>query len=210
MNLLLPVPSVTPGPLWAQEEVDAYNLIDAHDHSIGKGAKIGTSGIDIESDLPLNNNDLTTVRSVRFANQPGILTDTPDIGCFFNYGGNIYWNNGAGVAVQITNGPGIAISGSGAFSVKTPPSYPYTVVLADAQSVILVDTSSPRTINLPAATTPMFFQVKDTNGHCADNNISVVPVGTDTIDSINATYLCRTDFICQGFISDGVSNWYAI
>jgi hypothetical protein len=210
MNLLLPVPSTTPGPLWAQEVVDALTLVDAHDHSTGKGAKIGVSGIDIEGDLALNGNDLTMVRSVRLASQSSTLSDPADLGCVYNDGGNLYYNNAAGVPVQLTNGTAIAISGSGAFAVKTPSSYPYTVVSGDAQKVILVDSSTAKTINLPAATTAMFFQVKDINGHAATNNISVVPVGTDTIDTVNSTFAIWTDYACQGFISDGVSNWYAI
>jgi hypothetical protein len=210
MLLVLPVPSTTLGPLWAQEIVDALTAVDSHDHSSGKGAKIGVSGIDIEGDLPVNNNDVTGVRSVRLQSQASTLSDSSDLGCVYNDSGNLYYNNGAGVPVQLTNGTAIAISGSGAFAVKTPSSYPYTVIAEDAQKVLLIDTSSARTINLPAATTSMFFQVKDINGHCGANNISVVPSGTDTIDNVNATYTCYTDFIAQGFISDGVSNWYAI
>jgi hypothetical protein len=58
--------------------------------------------------------------------------------------------------------------------VTTPGAYPYTSLITD--DVIIVDTSSARTINLIASpVTGTTYRIKDVTGSAATNNITVTP-----------------------------------
>lgn len=207
MSLTKPEPSVTPGPEWAQTLNAAIDAIDSHDHSPGKGKRIGTAGLNIDADLEFNGHDATELRSVRLNEQGAILADSLDKSCLYSKDGNLYWNNAGGASVQVTAGTAVNNSVSGAISSAAPGAYPYSVTASDAQRVLLVDTSSARTINLPAATTAVAFWIKDRVGSSASNNISVVPNGTDTIDGVNTTRRLAEAYGVWMFVSDGISNW---
>ncbi len=105
MNLPVPVPGQEPGPDWANDIVADMYAIDSHDHTSGKGVPITPDGLDINSDLPLNDNDLTTARTVRFYPQSAPITaSSPDLGCLYESGVDLYYNDGAGNQVRITQG----------------------------------------------------------------------------------------------------------
>lgn len=208
MQLILPDVSTTLGPAWAQILNTAFGRVDLHDHSTGNGAKVTPAGLDITDELDLQNNDLLRAYSVALSNQSGVATGK--LGTLQRFGSNLYWVNAAGNAVQITNGSSVVSAGSGVLSVDVPGAYPYTVVTGDAQSVLIIDTSAARTINLPAATNLLTVYLKDGVGTASTNPITVVPDGTDTIDAANDDYIINSDFSVKGFISDGVAGWYVI
>lgn len=210
MSLDLPTVSVTLGPAWATALNAALTAIDLHDHSEGKGTRITSAGININDDLDFADFYLTSVGSLRMTSLGAALASSEDINCFYVVNGNLYFNNNAGVGVQVTSGSSVNAPGSGEWDTTTPGAYPYTVVTGDAQRVILVDTGSARTINLPAATTVMFCIIKDKTGTCQTNNITVTPDGTDSIDGATGNLLIRSNFASVGFISDGVSAWYQV
>jgi hypothetical protein len=186
---------------------DLIDVIDAHDHTAGKGKLITTSALDINADLDFQDNDATSLRSTRYRLGSGVLSEPDDKGCVYVKDGNLYYNNSAGAAVQVTAGTSVVSSITGAFTATTPGAYPYTVTAGDAQRILLVNTTAARTINLPLATTALLFAIKDISGQASTNNISVVPNGTDTIDGVNATRTLNDNFGWTFFISDGVSNW---
>lgn len=210
MLLTLPDPEVTVGPTWAEELVTALGLIDSHDHTTGKGAQIVAASLSINSDLSFGSNDAYALRSVRFTPQASALVASDDLGCLYAVGTNLYYNNAAGAAVQITSGSGLNVSGAGAITASVISSYPYTVTTGDANIILLIDTASARTINLPAATNAMFVMIKDRVGSAQTNNISVVPNGTDTIETLAATFKIDENFGQRGFVSDAVANWYVV
>lgn len=207
MGITKPTPGVTAGPQWAQMLNDAIDKIDAHDHSSGKGAKVGPSGLNINADLNFGGNNATTIRSARLSSQGGALTGGGEAGEIYNVGGNLYWTNGSGAAVQITSGSSVVSSITNAFSTSTPGAFPYTVSAGDAQKVLLIDTSATRTINLPAATTNVMFLVKDSTGSAATNNITIVRNGANTIDGAGSNKTLAENSGLWFLISDGVSNW---
>ncbi len=109
--MLLPISTVgvDSGLSWEQNLNAALTLIDQHTHAPGSGALISPSSLDINSSFPLNNNDLVTVRSVRFQLQtPPLPATTPDLGCIYISSGNLYYNNTSGDQVPITNGASLA------------------------------------------------------------------------------------------------------
>ena len=208
MALILAVVSQTLGPEWAERLNAAFERIDLHDHSEGNGAQVTTAGILIDDDLSFEGNKATNVNGAGLRNQNA--TDTDFEGSIQRVGEDLYWINGAGAAVQLTSGGSVVSSGSGAVSLASPGAYPYAVTSADAQKVLAIDTSAARTLTLPAATTTMFFMVKDAAGSAATNNITITPDGTDLIDGANADYLVSADWESIGLVSDGVSKWYVV
>ena len=67
MGLDLPTPTVTLGPAWATQLNAALEVVDAHDHSTGKGTKVPTGGLNINADLDFNTFGLLQVGHLRFS-----------------------------------------------------------------------------------------------------------------------------------------------
>jgi len=206
MGLNLPEPGVTVGPDWAEQLNSVIETIDAHDHSSGKGARITPAGMNITADLEFNNNNATELYSSRY-NQLAATLSGSVLNSIYSVGGNLYWNNGSGVAVQVTSGTAVNNSVSGAFASSTPALFPYSIVSGDAQKVLLVDTTLARTMNLPAATTAIFFAIKDASGLSGTNPITVVRSGSDTIDGVSGNRTLKSNYGWWFFISNGVNGW---
>jgi len=103
MDLVLPVPSVDPGPEWANLVYNSLNTnVDQHDHSSGKGVQITPNGLNINADLPFNANNATMLRTARFANQSAIPSGASDLGCIFVYQGDLYYIDESGNVVRFT------------------------------------------------------------------------------------------------------------
>jgi hypothetical protein len=98
---------------------DALELVDAHDHSTGKGVKVKTNGLDIDSDLTFASGGsysaITNVKAVDF--QPHAASAmTAYAGAFFvnsTDSNNLYFRTQAGSNVRITNGATLDTTTSG-------------------------------------------------------------------------------------------------
>lgn len=113
-NMSLIVPDVgTSGPAYATQINTAMDVIDGHDHTPGKGARIPPSGLNINADLPFNGNDAISLRSTRYVAQAAVLATSDDRNCVSSVNGNLYWNNASGTAVQITSGAGLNFASLG-------------------------------------------------------------------------------------------------
>ena len=106
MSLIQPAIGVTVGPTWSSELNTSLGLIDTHDHTSGKGVQITPSGLNINADLEFNANDATELRTVAFDSSAAV-TSTGDTRALYHSGGDIYWRNATGTAVQITDGSSI-------------------------------------------------------------------------------------------------------
>jgi hypothetical protein len=96
----------TTGPTWATNTEANWTTIDTHDHTSGKGVQITPSGININADLEFNANDALELRTVAFDSSAS-STSTEDRYCFYSSGGDVYWRNASGTAVQITSGTSV-------------------------------------------------------------------------------------------------------
>lgn len=106
MNLPVPVPTVDPGPDYANNEVQCFNTIDAHNHTPGNGVQITPAGLNINSTLDLQNQTLNNVGQINLTSQSVVST----ISTIFEQGVDLYFNDGNGNSIRITqNG---AVSGS--------------------------------------------------------------------------------------------------
>ena len=107
MGMPVPIPGVTSGPAWATDINSSLGIIDSHDHSPGKGVQVTPSGLNINSDLSFQNNNATMLRTSRFSSQSTTLGTPADLSETYVVNGDLYYNNGAGTAVRITNGSSI-------------------------------------------------------------------------------------------------------
>jgi len=118
--MLLPVPEVgtTSGPQYSQDINDSLSIIDQHDHSTGSGVPITPSGLDISSDLTMQDNNLTNIRTTRFQAQPSTLAGASDVNCLYVSGVDLYYNDGSNI-IRITTGGSV---NAGAGSIGGLPS----------------------------------------------------------------------------------------
>jgi hypothetical protein len=104
MGIVVPVVSSELGPAWATELFNALiATIDAHNHTSGKGVQVPTAGININADLGFGGFNATNFRSVRLANQGSPLALGPDIGCLYESGGELWYNDSSARQVKLTN-----------------------------------------------------------------------------------------------------------
>jgi len=123
-NMGLPVPSVgiDPGPDWANNLNASLSIIDGHTHIPGSGVQITPAGININADLAFQTNNATMLRSSRYTPQVSpISAVTPDLGCVYVAGVDLYYNDSNGNSIQITKGGSV---NSSAGNISGLPSTP--------------------------------------------------------------------------------------
>lgn len=102
------------GPDYGDMNNAAFEAIDEHNHTSGKGAKVPVAGLNINADLSLGSSyNLTNARAVRLTNQSAVLATVNDKNQLVSVNGNLYWQNASGVNVQITDNAGINIASVG-------------------------------------------------------------------------------------------------
>lgn len=168
MNLPIPIVGVDSGPDYALNLNSCLTIIDSHDHSAGSGVQITPSGMDINIDLPFGSNNATSLKSVRFTPQVSALSGPDDLGCLYEVAADLYYNDGAGNQVRITQSGGVAGSPGSISNLTSPASASYvsgnqtfvwqsaanTPANLDAGSVIfrnIAASSFGLTLNPPAA-----------------------------------------------------------
>lgn len=102
MNMPVPVVSVEPGPDWATDINASLSIVDSHNHTPGQGVPITPVAINVNTDLPMNNNNLITARTVRFFPQTAAPGNPADIGCLVEIGDDLYFVDGAGNVIRLT------------------------------------------------------------------------------------------------------------
>lgn len=211
MVLDLPVPSVTLGPLWASDVNDAFELIDAHDHSAGKGVKVKPNGMNINDNLDIQDNQLENVEAVELSDLIATLSGAANANKLHAVSGDLYFTNSSGTPVQITSG-GSIVSSPGAASIFEPTSVSGNVTISPSDTFVylIVDTSAVRTITLPLAssvTQGRIYIVKDATGQADTNAIAIARSGSDTIDGATS-YSMDEEYGSRIFVGDGVSKWH--
>ena len=112
MSLTLPEVLVTSGPTYATQVNTALDVVDDHDHSVGKGKKITPTGLNINSDLTLNNNQLVDVKAVKLSQQASVAT----LGAIYVKGADLFYRDLNGLEVQLTSSGAINTSSTGAIT----------------------------------------------------------------------------------------------
>jgi len=211
LNLTLPVPTQQLGPQWAVELNAAFEVIDAHDHSSGKGVRIPTAGLNINADLNFNNNAALNLSLVTLAQQTSLPDGFPFNSSLTSFQGDLYYTNESGVAVQLTDGPSVVDAEFNLTQLTTTQLTASTDISpSDLTVIFLTDTSTtPLTITLPNANEVppgRIYIIKDSTGNSNTNNITIVPVLGNTIDS-SSDRVINSNFESINIVSDGNSNW---
>jgi hypothetical protein len=94
---------------WDDEINAALTLVDAHDHTAGKGLRIKSAAISIDADLSFGGFFQSSVGKVSFSTIAAPSSGSKAI--FVNSADNeLYWRTNAGVNVKLTNGASINTS----------------------------------------------------------------------------------------------------
>lgn len=214
MNLTLPTVSVTLGPTWASELNTALETVEAHDHTSGKGARITTAALDIDADLDVNLFKLINATSAQFDNLGAALSGPTNAGSINVAGGNLYFTNGSGVAVQITDGGSVITTPASLETMQIDEVGVDTIIGAGDPTVVLaVNTSvADREITLPLASSVAagrIYSIKDGTGDSEANSLTISAAGSDTIDGA-ASQVITSAFGSVLVIGNGVDAWYVL
>jgi hypothetical protein len=150
MNLPVSTIGVDSGLNWETNLNASLSILDGHNHAPGSGQQINPAGLNINSDLPINSNNLTLLRSVRFSPQVTPISGASDIGCLYESGADLYYNDASGNQIRITqsgsvtgatgtitglpSGSASASYGAGSFVFQSATS---TAATLDGASIIL-------------------------------------------------------------------------
>lgn len=214
MNLTLPTVSTTLGPLWASQLNTALETISDHDHTSGKGKQITTAAINIDADLDISLNRLVNVQATKFDDLAAALTGAPNAASVNVSGGDLYFTNGSGVAVQITDGGSVITTPASIESMQLNEVSIDTIIGAGDSTVFLaVDTSgAAREVTLPLASAVVagrIYAIKDATGDSEANALTISANGSDTIDGA-ASQVVQSDFGTVFVIGNGVDAWYIV
>lgn len=168
MGLVKPDVLSTPAPTWASLLNAVFDAIDSHDHSSGEGVKITPSGMNISSDLSIGSNNLTSIRTTRFTNLTSWSPTASDLACFYVLNNEIYFRDGVGNNVKITN------NGSLNISISSLVVTDLNLVIQNASdttkqflfSAAAISTGTTRTYTMPNANVTL---VGDTNSQGVSN-----------------------------------------
>lgn len=162
MSLPVPIVGVEPGPAWAQDINSCMGILDQHDHSSGQGVKITPTGININADLPINGNNLTLVKTVNFSAQLAPLAGlSPNLGCVYVAGNELYYNDEAGNVVQITNTGSV---NAGAGSITGLPSGTASASYSSGPGTFIWQSATNTPANMDNASVTIREQVSMGNG----------------------------------------------
>lgn len=129
-NMLLPVPIVgeEAGPEYAVDINSCMSIIDSHSHTPGYGVQITPDGLNINSNLTFQNNSAIALKSARFTSQTvPIPASLPNLQCVYVSGVDLYYNDGNGNQVRITQSGGVAGSPGSISNLVSPASASYNV-----------------------------------------------------------------------------------
>lgn len=149
--MLLPVPVVgsDPGPQYAQDINNCLTIIDLHDHSPGYGVSITPTGLNINTDLTFNDHSAIDLYSARFQAQTAVLSGASDLGCLYVVNDDLYYNDGVGNNVRITQSGAVAGTPGSIANLVSPASASY--VSADSTFVWQSAANTPANMDFAAA-----------------------------------------------------------
>lgn len=129
MNLPIPIVGQDPGPQYATDVNSCLTLVDGHNHSSGSGVQITPNGININADLSFNSNNAIALKSTRFtALGTPLAGSSPNLDCLYVSGVDLYYNDGNGNQVRITQSGGVAGSPGSIANLTSPASASYVAV----------------------------------------------------------------------------------
>lgn len=215
MGLDKPTPSVDAGPAWATRLNADLDLLDAHDHSAGKGTKVTPAGLNINSDVNATNAArLRGVGGLTMVN--GGTTENLQLR---TNGTDLFWQDSSANLMALTaNGrPNAKFIGSVNGLFLLPTGVPVVISSVTTLSslgneiLILYDTSGGIfTLTLPSIAgvgSGRVYYLHERAGSA--NALTVARNGTDKINNAAANLTLNTANKGTVLISDASSNsWW--
>ncbi len=135
MNLVIPTPGEDPGPDYATNNSNSLTIIDGHNHSNGSGVSINPAGLNINSDLTMNGNNLTAINTTRYNNLTASLAGTsPNISCVYVAANELYFNDPVGNVVKMTLAGSVNATSSGISSGTASASFNGGVLVVNSNT----------------------------------------------------------------------------
>ena len=109
LNMSLVKPSLAGDPgTWDDSLNASLDLLDVHDHSVGRGVKVTQAGLNLTADLTVAGNAAINLKAASFTAQSSY---TVARSLFVSSGDNeLYWRTNAGVNVKVTSGTSLNLS----------------------------------------------------------------------------------------------------
>lgn len=121
MSLIIPTAGQEPGPDYATDVNSSLTLVDQHDHSPGKGVQITPAGLNINDDLDFNGNFAIDVAGITLEAQ----VSTPAVNTLYENGVDLYFVDGLGNNIRITQSGGVAGTPGSIANLVPPASATY-------------------------------------------------------------------------------------
>ena len=211
LNITLPTVSVTLGPEWASEINAAFEVVDLHDHSSGKGVQVPASGLNINDSLSFETNKAYNLLQVQLISNNTTLIGSVNANSVYVKSGDLYFTNSGGNAVQITSGGSVVTSAGALQTVEIQGvAGNVTILPSDTFVFLTVNTAASRIITLPLASgvaSGRVYIIKDITGTANTYPITVAAAGSDTIDGA-ATSVYDSNFGSFWVVGDGATSWY--
>lgn len=210
LDLDLPVVGQTTGPQWAEDLNTAIETID--EQVFSPNNPVPASGINLDNDLSFNQHKATNVHAMRFMEHVAVLVE---LNALYDVEGDLYWNNGNGVPIQITDDGALNLGAveTNVYAVDSKTTN-YTILAADTFTLLLVSTSvSAKTITLPLANSVSqgrFYIIKDSSNNAGTNNITISPQGSNTIDNSATSKTITVHSGSMVVASNGSNGWLTL
>lgn len=123
-NMFLRIPGVgsEQGPDYALDiNYDLLNVIDTHDHTAGRGVQITPAGLNINTDVSFNEHFAIDLAGLNLIAQ----ASTPALSTIYQSGVDLYFVDGVGNDIRITQSGGIAGSPGSITGLVPPASVTY-------------------------------------------------------------------------------------
>jgi hypothetical protein len=228
-GLIDPTVGVTPGPNYALTLNNNFDLIDGHDHSTGNGATLNLANIAINDNYSLSNYGLLNISKLQLIDASTLSITTNR--SIYSKGDDLWFYNGNGLDIQITNASGIAAAAGNISGLVAPASASFSgstftfnstatapgnieggdLILHNSSSLtykltLKSPTLSSNVINTlplpPAASTA--FVTMDTSGVMATNISTNQGIVTSMIADGAVTYAKRSSLNIQTSPSCGI------
>ena len=227
MGLVIPVVEVTVGPDWATQINEAFDVIDAHDHSSGDGVKVTPTGLNINANLSMGSNTLTNTRAVRFVDQDTQFSAVADVGTLYVYNGEIVYRDVSGNNVQITDNGGLNLASIGTIGGDYgQPGIPASAIYSDLTNAFIftrdtgigavlsgsdlqlthpVLSEQPITISAPAGVTAYDITLPDS---APTDNSSLLAVDINGDSTFTANINIKSVTLNTSTFATGYNLWF--
>lgn len=211
MNLPVPVVGDEAGPQYAIDINACLAQIDSHDHTPGQGVQITPSALNLNADVPFNSNNATLLRSARFVSQGSPIAASTDLNCLSVSGVDLYYRDGSGNIVRITQSGGVAGSPGSIANLVSPASASYVAInstfvwQSDANVAASMDFRSAILRNSGASSFGLTLQAPALSGDVTQT-LPQVPAATAFVTMASTGSMGTTIPIAQGITTSMIAD----